>query len=63
MSKRKKFVMADTDLDFIQIIADDGDLAKKLEKALKARIAKEFSEGGEPKRKRSSGKKKEAGDE
>jgi hypothetical protein len=63
MSKRAKFALADMDLDFIQIIADDGDLAKKLEKALKARIAKEFSEGGEPKRKRSSGKKKEAGDE
>ncbi len=58
MSKRKKFVMADTDLDFIQILAEDSDLAKKLEKALSSRIAREFFET-EPAVKRSR-KKKEA---
>lgn len=58
MSKRKKFVLADTDLDFIQILAEDGDLAKRLEKALNNRIAREFfNEKPEAKR---SPKKKEA---
>lgn len=57
MSKRKKFVMADTDLDFIQILAEDGDLAKKLEKALKERIVREL---GAPEGSKRSPKKKEA---
>lgn len=60
MSKRRKFVMADTDLDFIQILAEDGDLAKKLEKALKERIGRELGAPGGSKR---SPKKKEARDE
>jgi hypothetical protein len=52
--------MADTDLDFIQILAEDGDLAKKLEKALKERIGRELGASGGSKR---SPKKKEARDE
>jgi hypothetical protein len=63
MSKKAKFVLADSDLDFIQVIGKDSDLAKKLDKALKSRIAKElFNE--KPSGKRSAqGKKKEAGNE
>lgn len=60
MSKRNKFVLADTDLDFIQILAEDGDLAKKLEKALKERIAREL---GAPEGSKRSQKRKEARDE
>lgn len=61
MTKRKKFAMADTELDFIQILAEDSDLAKRLEKALSTRIAREFFEE-KPAGKRSP-KKKEARDE
>lgn len=58
MTKRKKFAVADTELDFIQILAEDGDLATRLEKALNTRIAREFfNEKSAAKR---SPKKKEA---
>ena len=58
MPKRKKFAVANTELDFIQIIAEDSDLGKRLEKALSSRIAREFFET-KPAGKRSP-KKKEA---
>lgn len=63
MNKKAKFVLADSDLDFIQILSGDDDLSKKLDKALKTRIAKEFF-NEKPSGKRSAqGKKKEAGNE
>jgi hypothetical protein len=64
MNKKAKFVVADLDLDFIQVIGGDSDLSKKLDKALKSRIAKEFfGEAPKPKRSARAGKKKEARNE
>jgi hypothetical protein len=64
MNKKAKFALADMDLDFIQILSGDDDLSKKLDKALKGRIAKEFfGEAPKPKRSARAGKKKEAGNE
>lgn len=59
MNKKARAQIKDMDFDFIQVIAEDGDLAKKLERALSARIAREIS-GKAPKR---SPKKKGARDE
>ena len=63
MNKKAKFVLADSDLDFIQVIGGDSDLAQKLEKALKSRVAKEFFNEKPAGKRSAQGKKKEAGNE